>query len=63
MRLLLILFAIYSNCSFAHKDTGLELQQNGSLAGLPNKYEPSSFDLESFTLEIAGKKLIIPECV
>jgi len=63
MRLLLILFVIYSNFSFAHKDTGIELQYNGTLIGLPNIYEPSSFDLESFTIEIAGKKLTIPECV
>ena len=63
MRLLLILFVVYSGFSFAHKDTGLELQYNGSLIGLPNKYEPSSFDLKSFIIEIAQKKIIIPECI
>jgi hypothetical protein len=64
MRLLLILFiVVYSGYSFAHKDTGLELQYNGTLIGLPNKYEPSSFDLKSFNIEVAGKKLLIPECI
>jgi hypothetical protein len=64
MRLILIVLSIlYSSFLFAHKDTGIKLQSDGALIGLPNKYEPALLDLKSLTLQIADKKLIIPECV
>jgi len=64
MRLLLILFiVIYSGFLSAHKNTGLELNDNGTVIGLPHKYEPASFERKSFIIEIAKKKIIIPECI
>jgi hypothetical protein len=64
MRLLLtFLILIYSSYSLAHKNTGLEIQDDGTLVGLPQKYEPASFDLKSFVIEVSGKKLSIPNCV
>ncbi|MBB1282515.1 hypothetical protein [Pseudoalteromonas sp. SR41-1] len=58
-----IILIIFSGYSLAHKNTGLEIQSDGALFGLPKAYEPSSFDLKTFTVEVAGKKLSIPECV
>jgi hypothetical protein len=64
MRLILsVVFIFISFLSFAHKDTGLKILDNGKLIGLPNKYEPASFITKSFELEVSGNKLIIPECV
>ncbi|WP_231614119.1 hypothetical protein, partial [Pseudoalteromonas sp. NZS71_1] len=64
MRLTLIVLSIfYSSFLFAHKDTGVKIQDDGVLIGLPQKYEPASFDRKSLTLQIADKKLIMPECL
>ena len=51
MRLLLIiLIVIYSGFLSAHKNTGLELKDNGTVIGLPHKYEPASFERNKFPL-------------
>jgi hypothetical protein len=64
MRLFSTIFLIiFSGFSFAHKNTGLEVTADGGLVGLPQKYEPASFDFKTFVVEIAGKKMLIPECV
>jgi len=64
MRLFSTIFIIFFSCySLAHKNTGLIIKEDGVLVGLPQAYEPSSFDHKTFTLEVAGKTMLIPECV
>ena len=64
MRLFPTIFLIIFSCySLAHKNTGLIIKEDGTLVGLPQAYEPTSFDLKTFTVEVAGKTLSIPECV
>ena len=53
----------FSIFSFAHKDTGIALQESGRLKGLPAKYLPATFKIQNLTLQIANRKLKIPECI
>ena len=43
----------------AHQDTIIELKGK-SLQGLPEKFQPASFDAEKASLTIAGKELLLP---
>ncbi|WP_426370032.1 hypothetical protein [Pseudocolwellia sp. HL-MZ7] len=64
MRLMLIVLSIfYNSSSFANKDTGVYIQSDGSLFGLPESYSPAFLDLKSLTLQIADKRLVLPECL
>ncbi len=64
MRLSFSLFLIlFCSFSFAHKDTGIKLEANGKLKGLPAKYLPANFNVQSLTLQISNRKLLIPECI
>ncbi|MBB1276506.1 hypothetical protein P4S81_21485 [Pseudoalteromonas sp. B28] len=64
MRLSFLLFLMcFSFFSFAHKDTGITIQKDGKLKGLPAKYLPATFKVQNLTLQIADRKLLIPECI
>ncbi len=47
----------------AHEDTPLKLMADGRLIGLPEKYDAAYFDMESFSLCIGKKKIVVPECL
>jgi hypothetical protein len=49
--------------SFAHQDTTIELSQDGTLVGLPGNYSNAKFDIETFTLSINNKQIVVPDCV
>jgi hypothetical protein len=64
MRTILILILFFSTSSvLPHQDTIIELKKNGTLVGLPEKYSPASFSTSNLILEIAEKKIKIPDCV
>lgn len=64
MRTILILLLFFSTSSvFPHQDTPIKLKKNGTLVGLPEKYSPASFSTSNFILEIADRKIRIPNCV
>lgn len=64
MRLIFLLFLLFSSFfSFAHKDTGITLDESGNLKGLPAKYLPATFKSKNSTLQIANRQLLIPECI
>ena len=46
-------------CLQAHQDTIIELKGK-SLQGLPEKFQPASFDAEKASLTIAGKEVLLP---
>ena len=75
MRILatLLLVSLSGNC-FAHRDTTLSVEPDGSLRGLPVQFSPASLtlefgriegsnNLESVTLEISGNSVKFPICI
>lgn len=55
-----ILSCLLSGILAAHQDTPLKFE-GGKITGLPEKYQPASFDRQKKILTIAGKSLIFPE--
>ena len=63
-KLLILAFCfIQSFALLTHRDTPIKLEDDGTLIGLPEKYSNPRFDLNTLTLCIGAKKIIIPECV
>ena len=60
MSLVFISILMFGGIAAGHQDTQLALK-DGLITGLPATYLPASFDVKSFTLIIAGKKIVIPE--
>ncbi len=60
---LLIVFLLFSVSAMAHKDRIIELDESGHLNGLPDKYLPASFDINTWSLTIAGNSFSFPECI
>ncbi len=58
--LLGLLYCLLGGVLSAHQDTPLKLE-NGKITGLPEKYQPASFDRKKKVLTIAGKSLMFPE--
>lgn len=73
--LTLTCLALLSPPGFAHRDTVLKVNPDGTLDGLPAKYKPASFHvtftegesggqrISSLALMIGGKTVVIPGCV
>lgn len=66
MRLLASLFLLAAVCSpaFAHKDTALAIEKDGTIRGLPKKYQPASLKVrpDSLVLRVANNMISIPPC-
>lgn len=62
LTLVLVFLSVQFN-SFAHQDTHLEVESNGKLIGLPEKYSIAHFERSTFTLTINDRQIVIPECV
>ncbi|MEO1855953.1 MAG: hypothetical protein ABGY95_01130 [Rubritalea sp.] len=54
-----LLVCLLSGVLSAHQDTPLKLE-DGKIIGLPDKYQPASFDRKKKILTIAGKSLAFP---
>jgi hypothetical protein len=60
MSLVFVSILMFGGIAAGHQDTQLALK-DGLITGLPATYLPASFDVKSFRLSIAGKKIVIPE--
>lgn len=57
---LILSVTFFGGLAEAHQDTLLKYE-NGRLTGLPDKYQPASFDRKNKVLTIAGKSLRFPQ--
>lgn len=65
MRKLVVIFALILVCAdvvVAHIETTLEWE-DGKITGLPERYEPASFDLENREIRIGSNSVTIPDKV
>jgi hypothetical protein len=60
MSLVFVSILMFGGIAAGHQDTQLALK-DGLITGLSATYLPASFDVKSFRLSIAGKKIVIPE--
>ena len=61
--LILVSFLFLTNTDLVHQDTPLQIDKNGDIIGLPNKYSPSKFDKSEKILRIRNRILVFPECI
>ena len=67
MKTLLIFISIIflTNSNFEkknHEDTPLKIDDKGNIIGLPKKFSPATFDVNTKTLVIKDKRISFPEC-
>jgi hypothetical protein len=65
MKTLLILISFLFLCSsdVMHQDTPLQIDDNGYIVGLPDKFSPAKFDKIEKVLRIRNRILVLPECI
>ena len=61
--LILVSFLFITNTDVVHQDTPLQIDKNGDIIGLPNKYSPAKFDKSEKILIIRNRILVFPECI
>ncbi|MEP5936212.1 MAG: hypothetical protein ABJ218_13930 [Winogradskyella arenosi] len=61
--LILVSFFFLTNADVVHQDTPLQIDKNGDIIGLPNKYSPAKFDKSEKILRIGNRILVFPECI
>jgi hypothetical protein len=59
--LISLLFLINSNV--VHQDTPLQIDENGNIIGLPNKFSPAKFDISKKILRIRNRIIVFPKCI
>ena len=58
-----IIFLTFSNFEkMNHEDTPLIIDYKGTIIGLPEKFSPATFDVDSKTLAVKDKSISFPEC-
>ena len=61
---LALLFIAHSHViAFAHRDTVLKIEKNGTLKRLPEQYLPSVFDQKLLFLQVGKNRLDFPVCL
>ena len=65
MKILLTItaFLILINSDLMHQDTHLQIDSNGNIIGLPNKYSPAKFDTSKKVLRIRNRIIVFPQCI
>ena len=61
--LILVSLLFFTNTDVVHQDTPLQIDKNGDIIGLPNKYGPAKFDKSEKVLRIRNRILVFPECI
>jgi hypothetical protein len=61
--LLFILILSFSHACFAHKDTVLNIDEDGNMTGLPVKFTPAKFDRKNLELTIGKASVSFPSCI
>lgn len=61
--LILISFLFLTNANVMHQNTRLQIDKNGNIVGLPNKFSPAKFDISNKTLRIKNRIINFPECI
>jgi hypothetical protein len=61
--LILVSFLFLTNTDVVHQDTPLQIDKNGDIIGLPNKYRPAKFNKSEKILRIRNKTLVFPKCI
>jgi hypothetical protein len=61
--LILISFLFLCNSDVLHKDTSLQLEQNGNIIGLPKNFSPANFDINKKKLRLNNKEIVFPKCL
>lgn len=61
--LILVSLLFLTNTDVVHQDTPLQIDKNGDIIGLPNKYSPAKFDKSEKILRIRNRILVFPECI
>jgi len=61
--LILISFLFLTNSNVAHQDTPLQIDENGNIIGLPNKFSPAKFDTSKKILRIRNRIIVFPKCI
>ena len=56
-------FLVFSSSVWAHQDTIIRVQKDGSLRGLPAQYQPASVDISRLTVRVGPNRFVLPACV
>jgi len=65
MKVLLILISILflNNSNTLHKDSPLQVDNNGNIIGLPKEFVTAKFNLDEKYLRLNDKEIILPDCL
>lgn len=61
--LMVISFMLFTDSNLMHQDTPLQVDKNGNINGLPNKFSPAKFNFDKKYLRLNDKEIVFPDCL